>query len=66
MRGNSPATPVRGVKETCTLIERLLIKSLQWNLLVSYPDFPHRKGSLAFNGRFLVFCKGRPRILDSQ
>ncbi len=26
-------------------------------LVVSYPDFPYRKGSLAFNGRFLVFCK---------
>ncbi len=26
-------------------------------MLVSYPDFPHRKGSLAFNGSFLVFCK---------
>ncbi len=23
--------------------------------LVSYPDSPHEKGSLAFNGRFLVF-----------
>ncbi len=30
---------------------------------VSYPDFPYRKGSLEFNGRF---HKGRPRIWDSQ
>ncbi len=30
--------------------------------LVSYPDYPRERGSLAFNGRFLVFCKGRDCI----